>query len=174
MSFASDITDARQLPPQCSCSSKTPTYPTTRRDRNSYEKRYRIERACLASTSSKFEMFEICIDNTSASGYAIGDYIQVAYGTPALLIYITGVTGGGEIDNITIVNRPTFNYLPGVNIKSKTLSGVGQGAVFSITVASNRALCCNCAQQTGGISCSGTNITDIIYSEEPIVEAQNC
>lgn len=173
MSFASDITDALQLPAQCSCAAKTPTYPTTRTDRYSYEKRYRIERACLASQTNKYEMFEICIDNTGASGYAVGDYIQVAYGTPALLVYITSVSAG-EITNITIVNRPTFDSIPGVNIGSKTLSGAGQGAVFSITVAANRALCCNCGQQTGGTSCSGSNITDITYSEEPVIEGQNC
>jgi len=169
MSFASDITDARQLPSGCSCSSK---YQATRTDRYSYEKRYRIERACLASQNNKFEMFEICIDNTDAVGYAVGDYVQVDYGTPALLIYITGVSEG-EIDNIKIVNRPLFSSLPPVNVTSKTLSGTGVGAVFSITVAPNRVLCCNCGTQTSA-TCSGTNITDITYSEEPIEAPRNC
>ena len=173
MSFASDITDARQLPSVCSCSSKTPTYPTTRTDRYSYEKRYRIERACLASQTNKYEMFEICIDNMGASGYAIGDYVQVNYGTPALLVYITAVAGEGEIDNITIVNRPLFSSVPPANVTSKTLSGTGVGAVFSITVAPNRVLCCNCGTPTSA-TCSGTNITDITYSEEPIEAPRNC
>jgi len=77
MSFASDIIDARQLPAPCICVSNTKTYMTTRTDRYSYEKRYRVKRACLASESNQFEMFEICIDNTEAYGYAIGDYVQV-------------------------------------------------------------------------------------------------
>jgi len=166
MSFASDITDALQLPSQCSCASNTPTYNTTRTDRYSYEKRYRIERACLASQTNKYEMFEICIDNTYSVGYKIGDYIQVGYGTPALLVYITAVAAG-EITNITIVNRPLFNSPPCANITSKTLSGRGRGAVFNITVAPNRTLCCNCGTQSSGAACSGTDITDITYSEEP-------
>lgn len=166
MSFASDITDALQLPSPCSCASNTPTYATTRTDRYSYEKRYRIERACLASQTNKYEMFEICIDCTDASGYAVGDYIQLGYGTPALLIYITGVEGN-EITNITIVNRPLFSSLPCANIQSKTLSGLGSGAVFNISVAPNRAICCNCGKQSSGATCSGTNITDIIYSVTP-------
>lgn len=173
MSFASDITDARQLPPQCSCAANTPTYPTTRRDRYSYEKRYRIERACLASQTNKFELFELCIDNTGASGYAVGDYIQVAYGTPALLVYITGVLEG-EITNITIVNRPLFDSVPPANIPSKTLSGNGTGAIFSISVAPNRARCCNCGSSAGDTSCSGTNISEITYSEEPVEAPRNC
>jgi hypothetical protein len=118
-------------------------------------------------------MFEICIDNMGASGYAIGDYVQVNYGTPALLVYITAVAGEGEIDNITIVNRPLFSSLPPANVTSKTLSGTGVGAVFSITVAPNRVLCCNCGTPTSA-TCSGTNITDITYSEEPIEAPRNC
>ena len=165
MSFASDITDARQLPAQCSCAANTPIYPITRTDRYSYEKRYRVERACLASQTNKFELFELCIDNTGASGYAVGNYIQVNYGTPALLVYVTGVSAG-DITSITIVNRPQFDSVPPENITSKTLSGNGSGAIFSIIVAPNRALCCTCGSQPAG-SCLGTDITDITYSENP-------
>jgi hypothetical protein len=164
MSFASDITDARQLPSVCACNANMSTYKTTRTDRYSYEKRYRIERACLASQSNKFEMFEICLDNTRASRYAVGDYIQLNYGTPALLIYITSVDARGHILNIKIVNRPLFNSGSCINIQSKTLSGNGRGAVFSISVAPNRTLCCNCGLQQNDVNCTDTDFT---YSEEP-------
>lgn len=171
MSFASDITDARQLPSVCACEVKTSTYKTTRTDRYSYEKRYRIERACLASQSNKYEMFEICLDNTNASLYAVGDYVQVNYGTPPLLIYITSVDAGGHILNIKIVNRPLFNNGPCINIQSKTLSGNGRGAVFSISVAPNRTLCCNCGLQMNNVNCIDTDFT---YSEEPEEPPRNC
>ena len=171
MSFASDITDARQLPSVCVCTSKTSTYPTTRTDRYSYEKRYRIERTCLASQSNKFEMFEICLDNTYSSGYAIGDYIQINYGTPALLIYITSVDVNGNILNIKIVNRPLFGNSPSINIQSKTLSGNGRGAVFTISVAPNRELCCDCGLQMNAMNCVDTDFT---YSEEPQEPPRSC
>jgi len=172
MSFASDITDALLLQSLqiCRCNANNIAgYTTTRTDRYSYEKRYRVERSCLNSLTNKFEMYEICIDNTASSGYAAGDYIQVAYGSPPLLVYISEVTGS-EISGIVIVNRPLFSGSPANPLATTTLSGSGSGAVFTITVAANRTQCCNCVPQSLGPSCVGadkTEITDITYSEEP-------
>jgi len=114
-------------------------------------------------------MYEICIDNTASSGYAVGDYIQVAYGSPPLLVYISEMTGS-EISGIVIVNRPLFSGSPANPLATKTLSGSGSGAVFTITVAPNRTQCCSCVPAIIAPSCAGaeqTDITDITYSEEP-------
>jgi hypothetical protein len=163
MSFASDITDALQLPSPCSCAAHTPTYNTTRTDRYSYEKRYRIERFCLASQTNTYQLFKICINNTSSTGYAVGNYIQVAYGTPSLLLYIKTVNGSGGITGITVVNSPTYNSLPNQNISPTTLSGSGQGAVLNIVVTANRNNCCSCATEMDETGCTGANITVITF-----------
>lgn len=119
------------------------TYNRTRTDRYSYEKRYRIERSCLNAVGGKYQLYEICIDNTLSTGYAVGDYIQVEYGTPPLLIYISEVNLG-DIIGIVLVNRPVFDSLPDSPMLAKTISGVGSGAIVSITVANNNSQCCNC------------------------------
>jgi hypothetical protein len=145
--MSQDITDTRQLPAVCSCGSNMQSYNRTRTDRYSYEKRYRIERSCLNAVGDKYQLYEICIDNTRSAGYAVGDYIQVEYGTPSLLIYVAEVNPQGDITDIVLVNRPLFDSLPNSPMMATTKSGVGRGAIVFITVANNNSQCCNCGIQ---------------------------
>lgn len=143
MSFASEIIDIRQLPKPCLCGGTTAAYTTTRTDSFSYQKKYRIQRNCLKSSLNSYELYELCINNTRSSGYKKGDYIQLAYGSPSLLLYISDVDSD-DITGITIVNRPVFQDPPRNPLTARTLNGDGQGAIFSISVSPNRAACCTC------------------------------
>jgi hypothetical protein len=180
MEFASDITDQLQLPsPTCSCAANTAAvYNTTRTSRFSYEKLYRIQRKCSKNAVSPYVIKEVCIDNTISSGYAIGDYIQVDYGTPSLLLYVTDVyPPTGEIYGIQVVNRPTFYGLPGNPLRVTTLSGSGTGAIVYVTMMPLQPSCCGCPAIQ---SCSGPfedtapSLTPATMSEEPQDTQSNC
>jgi hypothetical protein len=172
MEFASDVTDQLQLPsPTCSCSANTAAaYNTTRTSRFSYEKLYRIQRNCSKTAVSPYVIKEICIDISAATGYAIGDYIQVDYGSPSLLLYVTDVyPATGAIYGIQAVNRPVFNGIPGNSLHATTLSGSGTGATMYVTVQPLQPSCCGCPVIE---SCSEP--VDLSLSEEPTDTQTNC
>jgi len=152
MSFASEMLDKRLLPEQCVCGG-TIAYTTTRTDRFSYEKKYRIERQCLKSAANPYELYQLCVDNTDSTGYSKGDYIQIAYGSPPLLLYVTEMDGE-EIAGIVIVNRPVFQGAPFNPYPTRTLNGNGSGAKISISVAANRTSCCTCGTGILGDPCA--------------------
>ena len=139
-----DITDKLQLPSECSCAQNL-TYVTTRTDRNSYEKRYRVRRNCLQSADNKYTIESIAID-TAGTGYAVGDYVQLNYGSEPLLLYVSWVDSDGDngILEVLPVNSPTFNSLPTNPLDAVTLSGSGQGAKITLTMVPSKAYCCNC------------------------------
>ena len=148
MEFASDVTDKLQLPsPKCACSETGESdYITTRTSRFSYEKLYRVQRNCSKTAVSPYIVKEVCIDNTNSVGYAIGDYIQLDYGTPPLLLYVTDVyPATGQIYGINVVNRPTFNSVTNEALNVKSLSGNGTGAVVYVTARPVQSSCCCCS-----------------------------
>lgn len=172
MEFASDVTDKLQLPnPTCSCTVNTAAdYNTSRTSRFSYEKLYRIQRNCSKTAVSPYIIKEVCIDNTASTGYAIGDYIQVDYGTPSLLLYVTDVfPATGAIYGIQVVNRPVFNGLPGDSLSVTTLSGSGTGVIVYVTMRPLQPSCCGC---TVIVSCSEP--VNYSMSEEQLDTHTNC
>jgi hypothetical protein len=141
-----DITDALKLPSPCSCSQNIV--------RPSYDMLLRVRRNCLASTV--YSVTTVCIDNTRSTGYAVGNYIQISFGSPYLLAYVKTVVSG-KITDLIIVNRPVFSTIPSGWYSATTLTGTGSGAAVYVTVASNT--CCSCNQAS--FTCVGANYVSI-------------
>ena len=155
--FGSDITDKLKLPTPCSCAGNIV--------RPSYDTRIRVQRNCIASATAGYKLSSICINNVSATpGYTVGTYLQIGYGTPSLLAYVSAVSGS-KIAGITIINRPVFTGVPSGWLPATTLSGAGAGAQFYISVTGST--CCDCNANQTAVTCSGANyvnITNIQYS----------
>jgi hypothetical protein len=138
MSFASDITDKKKLPPACSCSALASP--------NTYDQRLRIQRACIAtSVAGSYTLTGIAITD-GGLGYAVGDYVTIAYGSPSLIAFVSAVDASGAVTSATVINVPVFTGAP-VNPVASTVFGssVGVGATFTLTVQNNTAICCSCS-----------------------------
>jgi len=137
MSFASDVTDKKKLPPTCSCGALASP--------NTYDQRLRIQRACIAtSVAGSYTLTGIAVAD-GGLGYAVGDYVTIAYGSPSLVAFVSAVDGSGAITSATVINVPVFTVAP-VNPVASTIIGppVGEGATFTLTVQNNTATCCTC------------------------------
>lgn len=149
-----EIVDALKLPTPCSCALNVV--------RASYDELLRIRRNCLVSASTGNSLSSICIDNTSSTGYAVGNYVQISFGTPSLLAYVTSVSSG-KITGLLLINRPVFTGVPTTWYSGTTLSGNGSGALFYFSVAA--LSCCSCGSSS--FVCTGANyvnITNVQYA----------
>jgi hypothetical protein len=157
--FSGDVTDKMKLPFDCSCNQNIV--------RPSYDALLRIRRNCIGSVEVGYSLSAICIDNSGSSGYAVGDYLQLNYGSPALIVYVTAVNSG-DITNILLVNRPLFTELPSSDpLSPVVLKSSGTGATFTISVRANTASCCSCLSDAEDAPCSGANLVNIspvVYS----------
>ena len=157
--FSGDVTDKMKLPADCSCNQNIV--------QPSYDALLRIRRNCIGSVEVGYSLNAICIDNSGSSGYAVGDYLQLNYGSPALIVYVTAVNTG-KITNILLVNRPLFTELPSTDSLAPTvLNSDGTGARFTISVKANTASCCSCLSDAEDAPCSGANLVNIspvVYS----------
>ena len=157
--FSGDVTDKMKLPLDCSCNQNIV--------RPSYDALLRIRRNCIGSVEVGYSLSAICIDNDGSSGYAVGDYLQLNYGSPALIVYVTEVDGG-SITNILLVNRPLFTELPPTEpLVPTVLKSSGTGAGFTISVKANTASCCSCLSDAEDAPCSDSglvNISPVVYS----------
>ena len=149
-----EVVDAFKLPSPCSCALNVV--------RSSYDDLLRIRRNCLVSASEGNTITSICINNAASSGYAVGNYIQIAYGTPSLLAYVTSVSSG-KITGLLLINRPVFTGVPSTWYSATTVSGSGSGALFYFSVSASA--CCSCGSSS--VTCSGANyvnITNVQYA----------
>ena len=150
----SEVVDALKLPSPCSCANNVV--------RPSYDELLRVRRNCLNSAYTGNSLSSICIDNTASTGYAVGNYVQISFGTPSLLAYVTSVSSG-KITGLLLVNRPVFTGVPTTWYSGTTLSGNGSGALFYFSVAA--LSCCSCGSSS--FVCTGANyvnITNIQYA----------
>ena len=157
--FSGDVTDKMKLPVDCSCNQNIV--------QPSYDALLRIRRNCIGSVEVGYSLNAICIDNSGSSGYAVGDYLQLNYGSPSLIVYVTAVNTG-KITNILLVNRPLFTELPSTeSLVPTVLKSSGTGARFTISVKANTASCCSCLSDATSAPCSGANLVNIspvVYS----------
>jgi len=122
-----DNTDARRL----SC------HPT------SQEGRLRLKRAQIASSQLSPYLINTVTVVAGGSGYLKGDYLQLAYGKPLLLVQVQSVTGGGAVTAVTVISTPFASELPTMPVTSLVGS-----ATFRVTVKMNPAICCPCVPVT--------------------------
>jgi len=138
MEFASEVTDKKHLPAGCCCSLLGGP--------NSYEQRMRLQRACIAaSAAGSYTLSNITVTH-GGNGYGEGTYLQINYGNPSLLVFVSAVNGSGGILSVTVINNPTFTQPPPVTEISGSIIGElpGSGALFLITAIKNSASCCVC------------------------------
>ena len=133
MEFGSDVTDKLQLPPNCMCGQK----------RTSYEQLLRIRRACIHRS---YDISGTPTLGATGVSYMQGEYIELEDGgNPQALLYVSGVSGGGGISSVTLVNLPKYSTaLSGDTVGSIALTGNGQGAQFTVTTKLSAGSCCSC------------------------------
>ena len=149
-----EVVDAFKLPTPCSCAFNVV--------QPSYEVLLRIRRNCLTSAAEGNSISSICINNAASSGYAVGNYIQISFGTPSLLAYVTSVSTG-KITGLLLINRPVFTGVPTSWYSATSLTGNGSGALFYFSVAATA--CCSCGSSS--VTCTGANyinITNVQYA----------
>jgi hypothetical protein len=102
-------------------------------------------RLCCSHPPSTYTILSIAIADPG-SGYAVGDFIEIAYGTPALLATVSAIDGlGGGITGITILNNPAFSTAPTTPaVPTVTQSGTGSDATFTIVAAKTIKASCRC------------------------------
>lgn len=137
MSFASDVTDKRQLGSQCYSEIRQTTY----------EQRLRLQRTRLATALQSIYVVDQLLVSSPGSGYKVGAYVRLnGVGTPPLLIQVKSLTGGGGIATFAIVNKPNIANEPMGDIGTTDISTVpsGSGAVFFVSVKPSSDICCSC------------------------------
>ena len=122
----SDKTDALRL----SCS------PT------SQEGRLRLKRAQIASSQLSPYLIDTVTVVAGGSGYLKGDYLQLAYGEPLLLVQVQSVSDGA-ITAVAVISAPFATELPLIPVTTS----IGD-ATFLVTVKMNPAICCPCVPVT--------------------------
>jgi len=136
MSFASDITDKRQLyaTGTCTCCAKTTTY----------EQRLRLRRACIVSSALTPYVVESVSVDASGNGYFVGDYLQISLDSAPLLVQVTTTDADGGVLAVTALNAPMIQTVPVNPFSPTNVSGSGSGASVSVYVIPNPAICCTC------------------------------
>jgi hypothetical protein len=106
------------------------------------EGRLRLKRAQIASSQLSPYLIDTVTVVAGGSGYLKGDYLQLAYGEPLLLVQVQSVTGDA-VAAVTVISTPFASELPTIPVASL----VG-GATFRVTVKMNPAICCPCVPVT--------------------------
>ena len=147
MEFSSEVTDRRKLV-QYPNASKCSGYQCN----SSYDQRMRVRRSCIESASTGpyiLSGIPTVVPGQHGLNYNVGDYIELVGGTPTMqpvLLYVATLTGTG-VATVKLVNAMPYSMYPPTlsAVPSKTISGVGSGAVFYVVFVTNNVECVPCA-----------------------------
>ena len=138
MEFASDVTDKKKLPANCTCSLlRTP---------NTYDQRLRLQRACIkASTVNPYTITSISVSDGS-TGYNQGDYLELNLGSgPVLPVQVSAVGSLGDVLTVVLFIVTTVSVIPTNPVSSANLTTPGAvGATFTVNTESKSSTCCTC------------------------------
>jgi len=138
MEFASDVTDKKKLPANCTCSLlSTP---------NTYDQRLRLQRACIkASTVNPYTVTSVTVSNGS-TGYNQGDYLELSMGSGAVLpVQVSAVGSLGNVLTVVLFIVTTVSVIPTNPVASANLTTPGAvGATFTVNTESKTRTCCTC------------------------------
>lgn len=138
MEFASDVTDKKKLPANCTCS--------LLRQPNTYDQRLRLQRACIkASTVNPYTVTSVTVSDGS-SGYNQGDYLELSLGSGAVLpVQVASVGSGGDVLTVVLFFISTVPVIPTNPVSSVNLTTPGAvGATFTVNTESKTSTCCTC------------------------------
>ena len=138
MEFASDVTDKKKLPANCSCS--------LLRAPNTYDQRLRLQRACIkASTVNPYTVTSISVSDGS-TGYNQGDYLELNLGSgPVLPVQVSAVGSLGNVLTVVLFIVTTVSVIPTNPVSSVNLTTTGAtGATFTVNTESQSRTCCTC------------------------------
>ena len=106
------------------------------------EGRLRLKRAQIASSHLSPYLIDTVTVVAGGSGYLKGDYLQLAYGEPLLLVQVQSVSGGA-VTAVAVISSPFATELPLIPVTTS----IGD-ATFLVTVKMNPAICCPCVPVT--------------------------